>query len=496
MEAKIVDETSIIPADVDAQRSIGEIYESFNLEKYNRTMVNQLNRKNAHLRNLLLLPSLTGIAFSGGPIIYDDLSAFSWLLKLNWLIPLPYFIVYNLGVQSIKDDDIIINAEEIARRKEELDGKRVFFTITTRGLNIETVEETVRSVLYWTEVVRERYGIDFESYIWVVTEEDTYVSARERYDEMEFLGVKVLPTPSDYGTENDTKFKARALNYALEIRRELGYNTRDDWIYHQDEETMVGEDTILGILDFIINSDDSRNYGAGVILYPKFWDNRVTCGEEISRTYTDFSFAGQRRLKRYSLFWYHGSHFIIRSDIEDGVGWDFGIARSEDYLFTLKLKEKYDTRFQSIKGFAYERSPFTIGDHMKQRRRWILGVFEIIKRKDVKLRQKLPAVYGLLSWYSALPSIIASLFGLLYPTGGLFVIGGIMTGLIWYTIFNTYKRGYEMHTEYIEERPIGLLRKLRLVLNMAVGTIIEAIDPWYTLVRRTSTFDCINKDRN
>jgi hypothetical protein len=74
----------------------------------------------------------------------------------------------------------------------------VFFTITTRGLNIETVEETVRSVLYWTEVVRERYGIDFESYIWVVAEEDTYVSVRERYDEMEFLGVKVLPTPSDY----------------------------------------------------------------------------------------------------------------------------------------------------------------------------------------------------------------------------------------------------------------------------------------------------------
>jgi len=53
----------------------------------------------------------------------------------------------------------------------------------------------------------------------------------------------------------------------------LGLANKNVWIYFQDEETNVGEDTILGIIEFIIDSNDKYLVGNGIILYPLDFEN-------------------------------------------------------------------------------------------------------------------------------------------------------------------------------------------------------------------------------
>ena len=213
-------------------------------------------------------------------------------------------------------------------------------------------------------------------------------------------------------------FKARALHYASEVRIDRGIDTPDDWIYHQDTETMIGEDTVLGCLDFVTDTGDGRLIGAGIILYPQDWKYRFNSVEETTRSVGDLGAMGQMKMWGAVPFGYHGSHLIVRADVENEIGWDYGRVRSEDLLFSLKLRERFGGVTRSLKGFAYEKPPFTVGDHLKQRRRWILGSMEVLARKDVKTKYKLPLIYSLGSWLSAIPSIIATARRLTLPDRG------------------------------------------------------------------------------
>jgi cellulose synthase/poly-beta-1,6-N-acetylglucosamine synthase-like glycosyltransferase len=408
-------------------------------------------------------------------------------------VPLPYFAAINIGIQYLSFKDLTINIDSIRKNKERLRDKTIIYLLTTRGYNINSVENSVKSVAYWIEKVKKKNDLIFDTEIWVVTEEDTYLDYKKRYDRLSEMGAKIIIVPWDYETPNKTKFKARALEYAKEIRRDIGLNTKDDWVYHQDEETMIGEDTVLGNLEFILNSDDKK-YGAGIILYPLGWSGDINSIQEVTRSIDDFRLLSIIKLMGYPLFSYHGSHFIVRSDVEDKVGWDYGVCRAEDYLFTIKLNEAYkNTLAAPLKGFAYEKPPFTIEDHFKQRRRWILGTYDIIKRKDVPLKYRIFATYSLASWYSGVPSILAVVMSIINPTGGLFIGGGVLTGFVWYSIYYQYLAGYQLHKTYVK-KPNSLGLKIKLFFNSINGLVIETLCPWYALIKRTTNFECIKKD--
>jgi egghead protein (zeste-white 4 protein) len=105
-----------------------------------------------------------------------------------------------------------------------------------------------------------------------------------------------------------------------------------------------------------------------------------------------------------------------------------------------------------MRGFAYEKPPFTIGDHLKQRWRWVLGAIDFIKRNDVGLKYKIPLIYSLVCWCSAVPSLAAIVLNFLHPTGGMFIMSGALAGLVWYSIFNIIRDGYRMHYLYLNEK--------------------------------------------
>lgn len=75
--------------------------------------------------------------------------------------------------------------------------------------------------------------------------------------------VREVVVPSEYKTKTGALFKSRALQYCLEDNVNILGST--DWIVHLDEETLLTENSIKGILNFVF--DGQHQFGQGVITY-------------------------------------------------------------------------------------------------------------------------------------------------------------------------------------------------------------------------------------
>ncbi|MCI4370268.1 MAG: hypothetical protein L3J81_02935, partial [Thermoplasmata archaeon] len=142
----------------------------------------------------------------------------------------------------------------------------VIFQVTAIGKNPRALAASVGSVLHW---LRHTPRLTYRALVWLVIEPDGYATAPALYDSIRRGGVRLLIVPKEYATPLGTTGKARALQYACEVRRHLGLSGPTVWTYHQDEETCVGEDTLQGIASFVRQTD--RFVGTGVILYPLDW---------------------------------------------------------------------------------------------------------------------------------------------------------------------------------------------------------------------------------
>lgn len=69
--------------------------------------------------------------------------------------------------------------------------------------------------------------------------------------------------PNDYKTKSGALFKSRALQYSLEANVNALNST--DWIVHLDEETLLTENCVRGIINFVL--DGKHQFGQGLITY-------------------------------------------------------------------------------------------------------------------------------------------------------------------------------------------------------------------------------------
>ncbi len=468
------------------------LYPQLSLQRYNTAIKGQLDKKNLRNGSLLAITTTMSLFTFEWPKILNTLDLAANIAKVSWLLPIPYFILQTIGFHTGLTNGLIIDLEALRERRTDLTGTRIIYTITTKGENLSTLEDTVDSTIKWTESVKHRHDLWFDSEVWVVTEESNYASNAGFYSRLEEKGATVIAVPTSYETRNQSMYKTRALQYTAELRRDLGLDTPTDWVYHQDTETQIGEDTVLGNLDFVLSADDTTMAGSGVILYPQGWGEGFTSVQETARSSADLCALGQMNAWGRVFFGYHGSHILIRSDVEANLGWDYGKVRSEDLLFSVKLSQSYGSCIRAMKGFAYEKPPLTFRDHLKQRRRWITGSFEILRRRDVPLRAKAPIMYSAFSWLSALPSIGVTAFNLIYPSGGFIpVLSGVFTGLVWWSMLNGYLIGLELHNGYTKTKR-GILSLIKGVLT---GLAADAISPWYALFFKTRGYEEICKDQ-
>ncbi len=364
----------------------------------------------------------------------------------------------------------------------------VLFQITAIGKNPEALEASARSVLYW---IRRTPRVGYRAEVWAVVEPEGYATAPERYERLETDGVRVLVVPSNYSTPLGTSGKARALEWAVERRRELGLSGPATWVYHQDEETAVGQDTLLGIAEFV--RTDGPRVGVGVILYPIDWKGSPSHAQELTRTYDDLRVLDSMTLPGNPTAGFHGSHILVRSDVEDSVGWDtVGYSPAEDLTFEIRVRARYGSVFGVLKGFAYEKGAFSLLDQLRQRRRWMHGVLFALRRApELPFRRRLTLFYSALSWYSALPSVVILAASVVLRYGPILIGTSVFTGFVWVTMATGYLEGYRLHAEYVRWRG----SYLRLFGAARVGAFVDVLAPWYALGTRPSRGDFIPKDR-
>ena len=364
----------------------------------------------------------------------------------------------------------------------------VLFQVTAIGKNAQSLDATARSVMYW---LRNTPKLGFRSVLWLVIEPEGYWSAPDVYDRLERSGARILIVPEAYRTSLDTQGKGRALQYATEERLRLGLSTPSMWVYHQDEETCVGQDTLTGISAFL--REGRALLGAGIILYPIDWAGTPSHVQELTRSYDDLRVLDSMTAPGNPTAGFHGSHFLVRADVEDSVGWDSrGYAPSEDLMFEIRVRARYGSVFGVLKGFAYEKGAFSLRDQLRQRRRWMHGVMHaVLHCHELPRKRRMTVAYSALSWFSALPSVVVLVASIEFRYGPLLEVTSVFTGFIWVSMVLAYIEGRRLHSKYVTRS----LPAYRFLVNGLVGALVDVVAPWYALLTRPTLSDYIPKDR-
>ncbi|HJU95548.1 MAG TPA: glycosyltransferase family 2 protein [Nitrososphaera sp.] len=284
-------------------------------------------------------------------------NAFIALAMFFWLSYAPVAVI---SVWKIFKNRKLFVERDVCRFSND---SSIIFQITTRSATkTAVVKRGIQSIISSAEEA------NFYNYqISVVTDDpqDKWTLKNERCE--------VVVVEKNYHT-NAIK-KGRALQYAVEHRQQIGKNTSKRWIFHMDEESYVTPQTILALLKFIVNGKGFVSEGP--IFYPLKFEsaNRLTAIAESVRPFTCYDCVSQ--MTNPPPLHMHGSNLLVRSDIEDDIGWNFGYTLAEDQMFGYRVYEKYGQGSMGWHGgILLEQPPLNLKDHFFQRRRWFLGTMQ------------------------------------------------------------------------------------------------------------------------
>ncbi len=333
---------------------------------------------------VLLLVSLTlnGIFLGSSPG-----QPLNWYLSIVWTAYAPLTVIGFLGAWASR--------KEVVKPYVGTRPERVIFLIPTvaRKDTLPGLRRVIDSILYCaTDCLP-------QSEIHVVVEEGAEGEGEIRQQYAHHNRVTCLCVPKGYRPPNKTKYKARANEFALQFRRAVRLNTADVFIYHGDDDTSIGWDTIWSICHFVARND--RDLAQGLLTYPHQLSPSWFCrladsirpADDMSRFYFCTSKLGT------PLAGCHGEHLLIRASVEDSIGWDFGeTVTVEDAYFGLTFAAKYPGRATFLASCCYGASPETIGSLVRQRKRWARGLLGLLADRQIPARAKVVLYYSIANW--------------------------------------------------------------------------------------------------
>jgi len=282
--------------------------------------------------------------------------------------------------------------------------------VVTRGLYPNLVKKTVRTNM--NTLIQS----NIENFVvQVVTDSPIHLPEDKRIIE--------TVVPSSYKTKSGALNKARALQYCLED--DVNVLGDEDWIIHLDEETLLTDGSIRGIMNFITSAKHS--FGQGLITYAKnpvqfksygkFLQNRICTVADSFRVADDM---GKLRCQltyfNKPLFGWKGSYVICNAGAEKKVSFDWGPdgSKAEDCFFGIvALDQGYS--FDFIQGEMQEKSPFTFRDLFKQRKRWMQGIYMVCRSPLIPVKSKLLLSISLASWLTMPLTTSNLVLSKLYP---------------------------------------------------------------------------------
>jgi egghead protein (zeste-white 4 protein) len=255
------------------------------------------------------------------------------------------------------------------------------------------------------------------------------------------INVKNIVVPIDYQTKPPVKYKARALQYAIEQRKKRRQTNAKTWIYLLDEESMVTEQTVRALLQYISNKD-ARPIAEGGIIYPNnFFDHNLFCSiGETLRTYVCYDCVTQMTSGEMPSHM-HGSNLLVRADVEAKVGWAHEkVDASEDQRFGWEATLELGRGLFGWHGGTIEEQPArNIRDFIKQRQRWFVGNIHNLQNAKVPKKKKIMMYLRWLTWMAGFPAGLASFLVLLIPQNipfwlQIFLLFNTFTWLVGYQV--------------------------------------------------------------
>ncbi len=325
---------------------------------------------------------------------FEDIWAWLGILWCGAVIPGTLGL---LGMLTFKHPQHLDNVQPI--------NKLVSWRIVSRGTNVEALTDTIRRC----QIEMAKTPL-FPYVIEVVTDTQDISVLPPNKD------VRYISVPTEYRTARGSLYKARALHYAAE------HSSLPDeaWIVHLDEETQPTASGIKGICKMIFEEETlgTLRIGQGPILYHRKWQQHpfLTLADNV-RTGDDFArFHFQHKLG-VTIFGLHGSYIVVRNDIEKSVGFDFGPNGSitEDAFWALvSMQRGYRCRW--VDGYLEEQSTQSVGDFVKQRRRWFQGLAKVSIHAPVKAIWRFSLGLNTILWalapFASLYTILHLFFGI------------------------------------------------------------------------------------
>ena len=309
---------------------------------------------------MLALYFVQGTAWNSGSIAVADSPAERlWQSgSLLWLISITSVVPGLIGLMAFRYDNRLDSPARITNL--------ICFRIVSRGTNTEALINTIKRARL--EMAR----TPLLTYMIEVVTDITNMALPPASDDLRYIVV-----PADYETSRRSKYKARALHYALD------YSPLPDdaWLVHLDEETHLTSSGVKGIAKMVAEEEASGQHriGQGAITYHRNWRKHpiLTLAESV-RTGDDLArFHFQQRLGM-TIFGLHGSYIVVRNNVEKRIGFDFGPDGSitEDAFWAL-LAMADGVRSRWVHGYLEEQSTQSAMDFVKQRRRWFQGLVKV-----------------------------------------------------------------------------------------------------------------------
>lgn len=201
---------------------------------------------------------------------------------------------------------------------------------------------------------------------------------------VELEGITVLQVPKSFTCQS--QFKARQLQYALRFLP----NSKDAWVLHLDEDALVTPHCVSSILSYIHRG--GKPVANGPSVFPD--KNPLMLVAETNRQWTFYWQMDQLASGRP--FWLNGSNLLIRSDIEQQVGWDDGAIFSEDSRFGYMAWRKCGHVFGWHGGLTVEAAPATVKGLFQQRKRWYWGSWLNLTKVPTQWWPR--RIYGIFCW--------------------------------------------------------------------------------------------------
>ncbi len=273
---------------------------------------------------------------------------------------------------------------EIPDVQRELDKRKlatvplIKFQITTRGREVHVINKGIESAVRCSEHVpwKGRVMVD------VITEDPKDVEEINAAFKAPGVPLRILLVPKNYKTPRGTRLKARALHYSTEWRRTLAEER--GYVVHFDAESQMEPVDFVRLLYNLVRSDGKMKLSEGPILYPLEWNRSNMISRQLESNRVFDCFHCHILMENPPPYHLHGSNLVVEEKMLIELGWDFGLSRgrpllAEDLLFGMRAFALKGKEIFGWSGAAIlEQPPFSIKDSVRQRIRWVTGVWQAI----------------------------------------------------------------------------------------------------------------------